>query len=236
MDSVISKLLFCQEQESGMEEEDSMLLTDLDDCELYQDRINESLHSLVRPVPADPPVLLNNDPLPRSMLKSPTAPLPTFRSEPGENFELFIHNFEDTISKYNYAAYDKFLLLKSQISGKALYLIDSLEPTRQTYDQAKQLLQQALASREMQINNIMGQLVDMKLTYSGEPFKYIADMRKIVHSCDDLKITVNDILQYFFLRGMNDSFKNQLVLVTNSSSPTLDQILDIFSLQAIGMQ
>ena len=198
-------------------------------CEAYQDRINEALQVLVATtsaVAAPPAQVL--DPTPRSLLKSPTAPLPKFSSEVGENFELFLRNFEDTLSKYNFTAYDKFLLLKGQISGKALYLIESLDPTNQTYDQAKQLLTQALASRDLQISNVLTQMLEMRLTYNSEPFKYVADMRKLVHACRDLKITIEEVLQYFFLKGMNETFKNQLVLVTNSSTPTLDQILDNF--------
>ena len=56
---------------------------------------------------------------PRSRLKCPTAPLPRFTSSTGENVELFLDQFDEIISKFDYTDYDKFLLLKEQISGRA---------------------------------------------------------------------------------------------------------------------
>ena len=100
---------------------------ELKECEEYQDKIIESLnrlqtHSAV-PIPGQQSTTPD---IQRSLLRSPQAPLPVFNSEPGEDFELFVRNFEDTVSKFNYASYDKFLLLKQQIKGKALFLIESL--------------------------------------------------------------------------------------------------------------
>ena len=66
----------------------------------------------------------------RSLLDSPTASLQRFESHEGENLDLFLSNFELTLSKFSYTDYDKFLLLKQQVYGKASYLIDSLEPDK----------------------------------------------------------------------------------------------------------
>ena len=165
---------------------------------------------------------------PRSLLKSPTAPLPNFTSAVGENLELFLNQFEETLSKFSYTDYDKLLLLKQQITGKASLLIDSLESEKQTYTDAKNLLMSALASTEIQKFNILKQLSDMKLSHTGEPFQYIADMRKVMQAFKSLDVTINDVLQFFFFTGMNESFKNQLTLVTQSLRPTLDQIIDNF--------
>ena len=50
----------------------------------------------------------------RSLLKSPTAPLPEFNGSDKEDYSKFILSFEDTISKFRYPDYDKFLLLRQQ--------------------------------------------------------------------------------------------------------------------------
>ena len=39
---------------------------------------------------------------------------------------------------------------------------------------------------------------------------------------------IDDVLQYFFLRGMNETFKNQLIQITNNSKPTTKEIVDNF--------
>ena len=77
------------------------------------------------------------------------------------------------MSKFNYAGYDKFLLLKQQIKGKASLLIDSLDPDMQTYGDAKELPLSAFATSSLQKFNIIKQMAEIKLTYADEPFKYM---------------------------------------------------------------
>lgn len=218
LDSKISELKF---EDDGDED---VLLNDMIICEQYGDKISECVTRLAL-VPTVQPDVRDT---PRSLLKSPVAPLPTFSSAQGENLELFLRNFEETISKYNYTEYDKLLLLKQQISGRALFLIDSLEAGSQTYSEAKALLMSALASKPVQVFNLMKQLSEMKLSYNSEPFQYISDIRKIMQSVKQLNVGIDDVMQYFFFIGLNEAFKNQLILVTNNSRPTLTEIVDKF--------
>ena len=53
-------------------------------------------------------------------------------------------------------------------------------------------------------------------------------MRQIMKSVEYLNITMDDVLQYFFFAVLNESFRNQLVLVTNKTKPSLKDIVDIF--------
>lgn len=196
---------------------------ELEACEQYDDKICECL-SLLAAASAPPPRMEEA----RSLLKSPVAPLPRFNTDEGENLELFLRQFEETLSKFKYTDYDKLILLKQQIFGKASVLIDSLDADKQTYAEAKSLLVAALASKPVQKFNVLKQLSGLKLTYSSEPFQYMSDMRKIMQAVKHLEMTMDDVMQYFFLDGLNDSFKNHLVLVTNNSKPTLKEIMDNF--------
>ena len=175
----------------------------------YQDKIAECL-ILLSPDTSAGPVTQTVDPVmpSRSILRQPTAPLPVFNSNENESFELFLEMFEETVEKYNYADCDKLLLIKQQITGKALYLIDSLEPRKRTYNEAKQLLLDAFASRPVQISNILKLMINLKLNYNGEPFKYLGEVRKIKQALESLTITTDEILNFFALNGLNDSFKN----------------------------
>ena len=228
----ICKLKFSDDSSLAGEE----FQKEFDDCEAYTDRMHECIAQLTA---LNDPSSSNSangtnggvsvPPQPsHSLLKSPTAPLPSFSSKEGENFELFIEQFEDTISRYNYPSYDKLLLLKQQISGKALYLIDSLEPQKQTYVEAVGLLRTALASRDVQVFNIIKQMHDLRLSYSDEPFKFIGQIKKIINAFKYLNVTIEDIMQYFVLLGLNDSFRRCLVLITNNNHPSLDKIIDNF--------
>ena len=203
-------------------EDETVLNNEYSDCENYEDNIRECLTLLADVSAYTVPVVSSDGP--RSLLKSPQAPLPVFNSQPGESFEVFISNFEETTSKFKYTDYDKFLLLKQQIHGKALFLIDSLEPGSQTFNKAKDLLSSALASRPILIANILNQLIELKLGYNNEPFKYMSDMQKIKQTFEKLTISTDEILEHFFLKGMNEHFRTQLVLVTNNSRPCWDEI------------
>ena len=163
-----------------------------------------------------------------SKLKPPTAPLPHFKSGEGENLTNFLYNFEEVLSKYNYSDFDKFQLLKSVVEGKAALLLDSLEPVKQTYIDAKELLKQALASTEVQKNNTIKQISELKLTLSGEPFRYISEVKKLITSVQQLDVKVDDFLTYFIHEGLNDQFKSSLLQITNKTRPELKDVLDNF--------
>ena len=161
---------------------------------------------------------------PSSLLKSPVAPLPKFESKEGENLELFIGMFDDAVSKFHFTEYDKIVLLKQQVSGRAALLIKDLPPEKHKYGDIIEILKRALASVDVQKFNTIKQLSDLKLPFNGEPFQYYCDVQKLLQSFKALKISIDDILTYFIYCGLNDSFRNQLTLVTNSTHPTLEDI------------
>ncbi|XP_068227554.1 uncharacterized protein [Palaemon carinicauda] len=118
------------------EENESELMEELEACENYQDKLRSSLFKLQSPVPTIPspptPVL--------PLLKRPTAPLPRYSGQENKDLTKFLSQFEAVINRYEYSDYEKLLLLKQQITGRALVLIDSLESQNQGYSKAKELL------------------------------------------------------------------------------------------------
>lgn len=198
---------------------------ELADCESYQDKIRRCMCELSNIASSSHTGATD---VARSLLRSPTAPLPKFDSKDEENIDLFLFNFEQTLSKFQYTDYDRFLLLKQQISGKASFLLESLETNQRTYDAAKTLLQAAFSCKVIQKFNVIKQLSEIKLGFCDEPFKYISDIRSIQQSVTQLKITIDDVLQFFILSGMNETFRNQLVQITNNLRPTLNEINEHF--------
>ena len=164
---------------------------------------------------------------PRSLLKRPTAPLPEFKSTPGENLELFLDQFDECMKIERYTENDKLVLLKKQVTGRAALLLKSLGKNG-TYTSAKEILMTALASKDIQKHNVLKQMSEMKLPYNGEPFEYISEIRVVQQAFDSLNILVEDVMQYFFLNGMNDAFRNQLTLIAQNIRPSVDQINEHF--------
>ena len=208
------------------EEDEAQLEVELSSCQEYEYRIVEMLSLLEKPVTVSESRSVHETA--HSLLKSPVAPLPRFTSAEGENLELFLRQFEETTGKFSYTQYDKLLLLKQQISGKALVLIDSLEADKQSYSHAKSLLQSAFASVSTQKFNVLSKLSTMTLGYNDEPFEYVSDIGKIQESVKTLNLDVHDVMQYFSLKGMNATFKNQLIQITNHNKPTVDEITKHF--------
>ena len=171
------------------------------------------------------PRLQNQDET-RSILKQPVAPFPTFYSREGENLDKFFKHFEATIAKFNYSDWDKFELLKQHVKGRAAILISSLEYDQQSYLQAKQLLNTALASPTTQKFNICKQMSEIELKANTDPFEYMSSMKNIIETSKNLNMSLEDVFQYFFWNGLNNSFRKQLTLITNQSKPSLSLILD----------
>jgi len=206
VDSKIQSLAYCGEDLAGLDEE---LVT----CEEYQDKIRSCLALLsgeaasnpVSPIIAQPLSTSSRSSNPldaaRSLLKSPIAPLPKYSGLETEDLTRFLSQFEDTISKYNYPSYDKFLLLKQQISGRALILVESLEITNQTYDEAVKLLKLALDCPITKKFNIIEQLTKLDLKSYNDPFEFISKFRRVSEVVNLLSIDCESFLQYFFWSG-----------------------------------
>ena len=212
------------------EEEERRSEEELASCQDYNDKLLSCLVAIRSPSEPSPSVSHLNDPLSsaRSLLKSPIAPLPKYTSSDDEDLARFFEEFEDTLSKFRYPEYDKLLLLKQQISGRALVLVESLEADKQGYSHAKQLLLKALASDDTQKFNVLRQLSHLKLSSNTDPYEFISKVTLIMERVRKLKMTVDCILQFFIWEGLNDSFKNHLIQITNSSKPTLNEIVDKF--------
>ena len=197
------------------------LADELESCEQYNQKILDCICLLQgqssNPSPAQFVPL-------HTPLKSPVAPLPTYSGNADEDVNKFFLQFEQTIDKFNYSDYDKLLILKQQLSGRAKILVDSLEVANQAYDKAKSLLEEALASKETKIYNALKQLSQIRMSVDEDPFNFVAKMKNITEGFETLKITTNHVLQYFFWKGLPFKFQDILVQITNNSKPTLDEI------------
>ena len=194
---------------------------------LYIDKVCEAIAILEEPTTNDQNNLDRGEHF-KSFLKRPTAPLPLFNSLEGENLSQFLHNFETTIQPFRLSNYDKFLLLKQQVKGRASTLIDSLELNDTSYEKAKDLLVSALATPDLQKFNVLKQLSEIRLTQNMDPFQYISKVKNVVQSFDLLQIGIKDVLQYFVWNGLNEGFQTQIVNIVNKSRPNLDEILGNF--------
>ena len=72
-----------------------------------------------------------------------------------------------------------------------------------------------------------------KVSYCTD-FVYVKEKSKLKSMCtaecnfESLNISVDDILTYFVFNGLNDLFKSQLTVITNSLRPDLKSITENF--------
>lgn len=206
--------------------EEAVLEEELIACEEYFDKIHTCLpllefHSVSSPSS-------NQTDVARSLLKQPVAPLPKFFSKEGEDFLKFITEFETTTRSFNYPDRDLLLLLNQQLEGRAKHLLSSLESDKQQYIQAKDLLIAAFASKEQRINSAIKKLTCLHLKEGDDPFIFISQLRTLCESVKTLQINSDEFVRYFAWNGLNERFKNHLVLISNNTHPSLTNILENF--------
>ena len=216
-----------QAQKFSGEFTEEELDSELSVCQTYFDKIERCL-PLLDCTTCDGNSNSNPTDVARSLLKQPTAPLPKFSSNDGEDFLKFISEFESTTSSFKYPDRDLLLLLKQQVEGRAKCLLDSLEADKQKYGDAKSLLISAFASTELRIFTTVKKLSELHLDEGCDPFVYISNLRTLYESVRTLNIDSDEFVKYFAWNGLNDRFRLQFVQITNKTHPSLNDIFDHF--------
>ena len=61
-------------------------------------------------------------------------------------------------------------------------------------------------------------MINLKLGFLGEPYKYISEMRIIIDTFATLEIDINTVIQFFVWNGLNDQFKSIFTNITNEQN------------------
>lgn len=159
-------------------------------------------------------------------LKLPEVPLPTFRNDKSETLDFFLTTFEDVVEKYSLTQYEQFILLKKQLKGEPQILINSLSISEQSYEQARNLLQLAFGSETTKKFDAIKRLEKLSSSSGTSVYEYVGEMRLVQNLFNSLSISTDDILRYFIWNSMSVDLQTQLVYITNSNKPSLQQIND----------
>src|ERR1700755_290197 len=221
IEDINSKISFQIWDESNEDNQDSFE-KEMSDCESYEDKVIESRSILEESLKSES--IHNENSGAQNNLKPPTAPLPKYSGEEGENLEKFFSDFKAVMNKYKYSSFEKFIILKGQISGRAAIIISSLERSKQSYEEAKDLLSKALASPLQQKYETIQKILDLKISYSKDPYVFVSEMRIINESFKNLKIDIDTVLQFCFWKAMNETLQNQFIQITNKNKPSLSDI------------
>ena len=162
----------------------------------------------------------------KGRLKLPEVQLPTYSSSKGENLHSFFETFEAIVPDDDYTSYQKFILLRKQLLGSPLVLVDAMHISQHNYDKAKEMLLEAFASDDVMKYKTIQQLSQLNMSRNSDPYVYIGQLKTIMANFESLKIECKDIIQYFAWNGLNKEFQSHITQITNKHRPSLDQIND----------
>ena len=166
----------------------------------------------------------NRDNLRHNRLKLPQIPLPTYAHKPDENLFKFLDDFSDIIDKYQgVSEYEKFTLLKGQLSGEALHVLGGLPKASQNFQAARDRLIEAFGALVTQQFECIKNLRQLKFS-AKTPYEFLGSMCQITESFTELNINTEIMQQYFFWNAMPELLQNQFIAITNSNKPTLDEM------------
>ena len=208
------------------DDSDKAVTDEMESCFQYDEHISEIISLINSRLAASQPVPIGNSNTGTPQLKLPELPLPKFSNKENEDLSKFFREFESVVNRYNVGTHLKFTLLTGQLSGDPAKLISSLDCSKHSYEDAKKLLQEAFADTLTQQYAMIKQMSELKLTLRGDPYEFISRMRTIINQFDELGITKELVLQFFVWNSLNDCFKSQLINITGSNKPSLQEIND----------
>lgn len=128
------------------------------------------------------------------------------------------------IEKFQSSEFEKFILLKDQISGRAKTIIGSLETSKQSYQEAKGLLLLALASPTKQRYETIQKLFELKMPHTKDPYTFASEIRILQENFRTLNIDSELILQFCIWKTMNETLQNNFIQITNNNNPSISEI------------
>ena len=215
----------------------SFMESDLDECIDEEERYDEKLGILLIKLVKSPPNNDNDntdndathsircaDTRHRAKVPLPQITLPLFSNKKDENFRNFIRSFEAILEKHRLTDYEKFVYLKNKLSGGPLALVNSLDVSKQQYDVAKNLLEEAFDCMLNAKHDTLKCLSELKLKTGSDPYVFIGELKAIMSNFESLEIVTQDVLQFFVWNSLDDGFQSHITAITNKSQPTLPDI------------
>ena len=74
----------------------------------------------------------------------------------------------------------------------------------------------------------MRQLTELNLDLCDDRFEYVSKVKNIVENVKKLNVSLDQFLQYFVWRGLDDRFRNLLINITSKTWPSIIEISDNF--------
>lgn len=197
----------------------------LEVCEGYIDRIDITLYKLKSKKSRLVNEVVTSSTQNLPSLKLPQLQLPTFDGKP-ERFKSFIDNLEQILGKFSLTPYERYTYLRQQVTGVAKQILESLPEDSLTFNAAKSLLEKAFSDKTVQQFSVINSLCNLQLNSKDKIYSWISEARQLAQQLEKLNISSEVFAQYFLWNNMSEYFQKIFISITNSSKPTLSQIID----------
>lgn len=164
----------------------------------------------------------------KSRVKIPPVTLPKFSGLETEDYTKFIYNLEQVFDKREMKNYEKFLVLRDCLHGKAFDAISGLDIDANSWDLALQKLEKYFLNTDVNKCRLLDTFNDLKFNYSENVYKYFSRVDNIVHAIERSNIDINYVLQYFLWKSLctNSTMENIFINITNNPYPDFNTLKD----------
>ena len=165
----------------------------------------------------------------KSRVKIPPAELPKFSGLETEDYAKFIYNLEQVFAERDMKNYEKFLLLRDCLKGKAFDAISGLDLDSNSWKIALQKLEKYFLNTDNNKYRLLDSFNNLEYNYSENIYKYFSKIDNILHAIDCSNIDLNYILQYFLWKALNTNpgLESIFVNITNNPYPDFDTLKNL---------
>ena len=154
--------------------------------------------------------------------------LPSYDGTP-EEYNNFIKTFEDVLNgNVSMSDRQKFMHLRDCLKGKACAVLNNTGDEELTYEQGKQLLEEAFACKATQKIKTMEALKQCEMGENEDDVvEWVSKIKGFVRNLKSLETTADDFMQWMIWENMNDTYRKVVIDFTQELKPELNKILEV---------
>ena len=123
--------------------------------------------------------------------------LPTYSGKETENFGEFMDTLEEMLSGHELENIEKFIHLKSCLSGDPYHAISALRNNDAAWDDARQTLIELFMDSDEKKFKLLNSFNDLKFSYGESVLSFFSKVDHIIKEIDTIGITAEYFVQYF---------------------------------------
>ena len=154
--------------------------------------------------------------------------LPTYSGKETENFAEFLDTVEEMLDGRGLENIEKFIHLKSCLSGDPLHVVSALGNKNDSWDTARQKLLAIFSDSDEKKFKLLDSFSDLKFNYNDSILSFFSKIDHLLKEIDTVQIDIKYVAQYFVWNSIqtNKVLADLYMKVTDEAYPSLQMIKD----------